>query len=250
MKKILIAVGVVVGLIAAAAVIVPFLVPVETYKAEIERRTLEATGRKLTIAGPVSFSLLLSLAISARDVSFANALGTTSANMMMLDRLDVRLKLMPLLSGEVAIDSFVLEKPVINIETDRQDHGNWQFDSAKPAASNAPTQSGQPPRQPGGNALNELCLGDVRIAGGRVSYRDGASGKNYVADAVNLRLSLPDLDHALQIDGGLTWNGKPVTLGGQVAAPRTLLDGETSALLLGVGSDLVKLTFKGTAANS
>ncbi len=250
MKKILIAVGVVLGLIAAAAVIVPFLVPVETYKAEIERRAFEATGRKLTIAGPVSFSLLPSLAVSARDVSFANAPGTTSANMMMLDRLDVRLKLMPLLSGEVAIDSFVLEKPVINIETDRQGRGNWQFDTAKPAAPNAPAQSGQTPRQAGGNALNELRLGDVRIAGGRVSYRDGASGKNYVADAVNLRLSLPDLDHALQIDGGLTWNGKPVTLGGQIAAPRALLDGKVSALVLGLGSDLVKLTLKGNAANS
>ena len=251
MKKILIALGVAVGLVAAAAVVVPFLVPVETYKAEIERRAYEATGRKLTIAGPVSFSLLPSLAVSARDVSFANAPGTTSANMMMLDRLDVRLKLMPLLSGEVEIDSFVLEKPVINFETDRQGRGNWQFDGAKTAgATNSQTPDAQASRQADRTALNELRLGDVRIAGGRVSYRDGASGKNYVADAVNLRLSLPDLDHPLQIDGGLTWNGKPVTLGGQIAAPRALLDGKASALVLGVGSDLIKLTFKGNAANA
>ncbi len=249
MKKFLLVLGGLLVLVIAAAVIAPFVVPVETYKAEIEKRVLAATGRKLTIAGPVSFSLLPSLAISARDVSFANAPGAGNPNMALLDRLEVRLKLWPLLSGEVAIDSFLLDKASLNLETDRQGRGNWQFDKAP-----APQARGQTPApaQAGGrdNPLSELRLGDVRLANGRVSYRDGQSGKVYEADAVNLRLSLPDLDHPLQIDGGLTWNGKPITLGGQIAAPRALLDGKASAVTLGVGSDLLKLTFKGNAANA
>lgn len=254
MKKILVAVGVVIGLVVVAAVAVPFLVPVETYKAEIEKRASEATGRKLTIAGPVSFSLLPSLAISARDVSFSNAPGATNANMMLLERLDVKLKLLPLLSGEVAIDSFVLEKPVIHLEKNRQGRGNWEFDTAKsapaPAPAGAPSQSAPRNAPAAHNPLQDLRLGDVRLSNGAISYRDGATGKTYAADAVNLRLSLPDLDHALQIDGGLTWNGKPVTLGGQVAAPRALMDGKASALVLGVDSDLLKFKFKGNAANA
>ena len=254
MKKFLVVMGGLLVLVIGAALIVPFLVPVETYKAEIEQRTLEATGRKLTIAGPVSFSLLPSLAISARDVSFANAPGAANPNMALLDRLDVRLKLLPLLSGEVAIDSFVLEKASLNLETDRQGRGNWQFDKASTTPAQAQPGARQP-QSPAADAgarspLSELRLGDVRLTNGRINYRDGQSGKSYAADAVNLRLSLADLDHPLQIDGGLTWNGKPVTLGGQLAAPRALLDGKSSALVLGVGSDLVKLNFKGNAANS
>ncbi|MFN4284312.1 MAG: AsmA family protein [Alphaproteobacteria bacterium] len=251
MKKILVALGIVVALVIVAAVAVPFFVPVETYKAEIERRASEATGRKLTIAGPVSFSLLPSLAVSARDVSFANAPGATNASMMLLDRLDVRLKLLPLLSGEVAIDSFVLDKPVINLETDKQGRGNWQFDTAKAApAQSAPAQNAPRAPQNAGNPLSELRLGDVRLANGSVTYRDGQSGKVYAAEAVNLRLSLPDLDHPLQLDGGLTWNGKQVTLGGQVGAPRALLDGKASPLVLGVAADLARLNFKGNVANA
>lgn len=251
MKKFLLVLGGLLILVIGAALIVPFLLPVETYKAEIEKRALAATGRKLTIAGPVSFSLLPSLAVSARDVSFANAPGAANPNMALLDRLEIRLKLLPLLSGEVAIDSFVLEKASLNLETDRSGRGNWQFDKA----AAAPAQSGARPAQPsvqsgGGQLLSELRLGDVRLSNGRVSYRDGQSGKSYAADAVNLRLSLPDLDHPLQIDGGLTWNGKPITLGGQAAAPRALLEGKSSAFVLGIGSDLVKLNFKGNAANA
>ena len=120
MKKFLVVLGGLLALVIGAALIVPFLLPIETYKAEIEKRALEATGRKLTIAGSVSFSLLPSLAISARDVSFANAPGAANPNMALLDRLEVRLKLLPLLSGEVAIDSFVLEKASLNLETDRE----------------------------------------------------------------------------------------------------------------------------------
>jgi AsmA protein len=252
MKKFLVVLGGLLVLVIGAALIVPFLLPVETYKAEIEKRALEATGRKLTIAGPVSFSLLPSLAISARDVSFANAPGAANPNMALLDRLEVRLKLLPLLSGEVAIDSFVLEKASLNLETDRQGRGNWQFAQTTPQLnqSQANQTAANPSRPASRNALSELRLGDVRLSNGRVSYRDGQSGKVYEADAVNLRLSLADLDHPLQIDGGLTWNGKPITLGGQVAAPRALLDGKSSAVTLGVGSDLLKLTFKGNAANA
>ena len=252
MKKFLVVLGGLLVLVIGAALIVPFLLPIETYKAEIEKRALEATGRKLTIAGPVSFSLLPSLAISARDVSFANAPGAANPNMALLDRLEVRLKLLPLLSGEVAIDSFVLEKASLNLETDRQGRGNWQFAQTTPQLnqSQANQTAANPSRPASRNALSELRLGDVRLSNGRVSYRDGQSGKVYEADAVNLRLSLADLDHPLQIDGGLTWNGKPITLGGQVAAPRALLDGKPSAVTLGVGSDLLKLTFKGNAANA
>jgi AsmA protein len=254
MKKLLLILGGLLAVVIAAAVVVPFLVPVETYKAEIEKRAFEATGRKLTIAGPVSFSLLPSLAISARDVTFANAPGAANPNMLLLGTLEVRLKLMPLLSGEVAIDSFVLDKPAINLETDRQGRGNWQFDKAPSTPQTAaPSPQNPAPRAqaaPGGNPLAELRLGDVRLSNGRVTYRDGPSGKTYDIDAVNLRLSLPDLDHPLQIDGGLTWNGKPITLGGQVAAPRALIDGKASAVTLGIGSDLVKLNFKGNAANA
>ena len=254
MKKFFVILGGLLVLVIGAALIVPFLVPVETYKAEIEKRALEATGRKLTIAGPVSFSLLPSLAISARDVSFANAPGAANPNMALLDRLEVRLKLLPLLSGEVAIDSFVLEKASLNLETDRQGRGNWQFDktSAQPTQSQTGGRQPQTPAEAGDerSPLSELRLGDVRLSNGRISYRDGQSGKSYTADAVNLRLSLADLAHPLQIDGGLTWNGKPITLGGQLAAPRALLDGKSSALVLGIGSDLVKLNFKGDAANT
>jgi AsmA protein len=125
MKKILIAVAAVFAVLIVVAIAVPFVVPTETWKGEIERRATEATGRKLTIAGPVRLSIFPAVAVVANDVSFANAPGADEPMMATLGKLEVRVRVMPLLSGNLAIDRFVLDKPVIHLAVDRQGKPNW-----------------------------------------------------------------------------------------------------------------------------
>lgn len=251
MKKILIAVGALVVVLIVVAIAAPFFIPVETFKAQAEQKVQEATGRKLTIAGPVKVSLIPSLAIVAKDVHFANAPGFSSPEMATLGGLELKLKLLPLLSGEVAIDSFVLDKPVINLEVNKQGVPNWQFGDAtkKPAAPQG-QQVQTPADASHGSALNELRLGNVKLSDGRISYRDGQSGANYTAEKINLQLALPDLDSPFRADGGLTWNGKPVKLRVDLANPRAMMDGKASAFAVNVDADLLRLDFKGDAANS
>ena len=57
MKKLLIGLATIVGLLVAAALAVPLFVPIDSYKAEIIALIKTATGRDLRIGGRVSFSL-------------------------------------------------------------------------------------------------------------------------------------------------------------------------------------------------
>src|SRR6201996_7555214 len=98
-KKLLVGLAIVVVLIIAAAVAVPFFIPLDTYKGKIVALVKSETGRDLRIDGPVHFSLLPSVALEANDVSLSNPAGATSANMVQLKTLDVELKLFPLLHG-------------------------------------------------------------------------------------------------------------------------------------------------------
>lgn len=252
MKKILIAVGVLVVVLIVVAVAAPFFIPVDTFKAQAEQRVQEATGRKLTIAGPVKVSLLPNLAIVAKDVHFANAPGFSTPEMATLGGLELRLKLLPLLSGEVAIDSFVLDKPVINLEVNKQGQSNWQFgDAAKKPTAQPQGQQTQAPAESGsGGGLNELRLGNVKLTDGNITYRDGQSGAKYTAEKINLQVVLPDLDSPFRADGSLTWNGKPVKLRADLTNPRAMMDGKSSAFALNLDADLLRLDFKGDAANS
>src|SRR5690606_34166320 len=72
MKKVLIALGVILALVILAVIIIPFLIPVEKYKEEIAAQVKSSTGRDFVIAGPLSLSLFPNIALSAEDVRFAN----------------------------------------------------------------------------------------------------------------------------------------------------------------------------------
>lgn len=130
MKKVLIACVGIIGLLIVSAIAIPLLVPTETWKTQIEQRTSTATGRKLVIAGPVRLSLLPTIAVIANDVSFANAPGAHDAAMASFAKLEIRIRLLPLLSGKLAIDRFILEKPIIHLEVDDRGRPNWDFGGA------------------------------------------------------------------------------------------------------------------------
>src|SRR5512143_1275869 len=132
MKKILIGLLLVVVLLVAAVVAIPFLIPTETVKNRIIAAVEERTGRTLVIAGPVKLSVFPRLAVQLNDVALSNAPGGRADALVRLQDLDVRVALLPLLTGAVEVDRFVLRQPVVHLEVDAAGRPNWQL--AKPGA--------------------------------------------------------------------------------------------------------------------
>ncbi len=123
MKKLMIGVGGLVVLLIAAAVIVPLLIPLDAYKPQIAKAVRDATGRELTM-GSIRLSLLPRLAVEVDDVAFSNAPGASAPQMATLKQLALQVQLLPLLSGDIAVDRFVLVNPVINLEVDQNGKAN------------------------------------------------------------------------------------------------------------------------------
>src|SRR5262249_50574391 len=100
MKKLLIGLAVVIVLLVGAVVAAPFLIPVDTVKAKLVEQVKSATGRDLRIDGPLKLSFLPAVGIEASQVSFSNAPGGQAKDMASLGKLQLDLKLMPLISRE------------------------------------------------------------------------------------------------------------------------------------------------------
>ena len=258
MKKLLIGFGVLVVLAAVAVFVIPALVPANAYKSEIVSRIEAATGRTARIDGDMGFSVLPTLAFNAAKVSLANAPGRSPPQMVTIDKLDIRVAFLPLLRGDVVIDSFVLEKPVIALSVDRNGTPNWQFAAAKAAAQPAPAAPARPPsvKSPapapaarGGSPISGLTLGDVRIVDGQATYADARTGANYKADAINMKVSLPSLTSPMKADGSLVWNQEKIALNLNVADPSALLGGKSTPVEAHISSAPVSLSFKGQAAD-
>jgi len=136
------------------------------YKSSAETTVEAATGRKLVIDGPLTLKLLPAPSFVAERVRFANASWGSSPNMATVERVEARIALWPLVSGNLEITQLQLVQPVILIETNSDGRGNWQM---------GPSQAGRP----ADTTLDTLFVfGDVTIAEGRIMWRDGPTGGN------------------------------------------------------------------------
>jgi AsmA protein len=251
MKKFLLVLLALVVVLIAAALIVPFVVPTETYKQQIEAQVERATGRKLAIEGSLDISVLPTVAVKAEDVRLGNLAGSARPDMVRLKGLQAELKIWPLLRGSVEVDRFVLLEPEFHLEVDAAGRPNWAL-GAPAATAEEPQQQAQAPEQPGAATgggmrmpIADLKLGDIRIEDGTLTYSDARSGTEQRIEAINLNVKLPDLQSPLQADGSLAYKGKPVELALAVERPLALLQGGNSPVRVSGKAPDLALTFNG-----
>ena len=250
MKKLLIVVGALIVVGIAAALVAPFFIPTQTYKARVIALVKQATGRDLKIDGLVKLSILPQLEIEAADVAFANPPGARDPAMLRLKKLEIQVRLLPLLHGRVELGRFVLDDPQIALEIDKGGKPNWVFAGA-PAA--APAQVVPPPaaaRPPpagasGGSAIPALRFDDLRISNGTVSYSDDRTGKTEEVTAIEMKLSLPDLDSPFSGEGSAIWHAEKVALSVGIAKPGALLTGKESEFQIRLTGNPIDVGFAG-----
>ncbi len=250
MKKVfLILLGLVVVVIGAALVL-PFVIPTETYKQQLTAQVERTTGRQLSIEGPLRFSLLPSVALKAENVRFANAPGAAEPDMVKLKALEVELKVLPLLHGAVEVARFVLVEPEIHLEVAKDGRPNWRFGPQAPGAANpAPASGGDAAGGSSSLPITEVKLGDIRIENGTLTYSDAKSGASERVEQINLSLQLPDLESRLLANGSLGYKGQAIKLDVTLDQPLTVIRGGGSPLRLAVDSKPARLGFEGQVSN-
>ncbi|MBR5458805.1 MAG: AsmA family protein, partial [Burkholderiaceae bacterium] len=117
MKKILIGSVVVIGVVTVAgAVAVQSLLDGETITKELRKEAKSRLNRELTFAGPVNIKLFPKIAVQlpATSLSYANS----DKPQVTLDSASVGVMVLPLLKGEVKLDTIKIDglKGKINVE--------------------------------------------------------------------------------------------------------------------------------------
>ncbi|MDF1721709.1 MAG: AsmA family protein [Minwuia sp.] len=250
MKRVLIAIGIILVLLVAVVIIVPFVVPTSTLVDYVKEEVESTTGRKLTVNGDPSFSIFPNVKLTLPEVALSNAAGGEADNLVQLKAADIEVDLMAAISGEVVIKRFVLVEPVIAIEKDAKGRFNFEFTPAAGAAAPAADSSAGTGGDggSGGDAL-ALRLSDVRLENATFSYFDAQTGMRQRLDGINAKLSLPDFAGPFDMEASADWQGRTVTVVTHVDKPQAIAAGQETALRLTVDSgDLFKVDFNGTAS--
>ncbi|WP_192499336.1 AsmA family protein [Skermanella pratensis] len=245
MRKFLIGLALVAVVLVAVVVAVPFLVPVEQYKGRIEAEVAQRTGREFRIQGPMSLSLLPTLAIEMNDVSFAGPPGARTPEMVRLGRLELELKPWPLLRGEVQVDTLVLREPRIALEVDAQGRPNWVLDQPPAADQPEPAPEGPGDGQEQAAGLPDLRFGEVELVDGQVSYFDARTQALHEVTDVDATLVAPDLAQPADLKGRLVFRDRPVTVETRIDQPRVLIETGASRLAAAVNGGLLSIRFDG-----
>ncbi|TAJ39084.1 MAG: AsmA family protein [Reyranella sp.] len=180
----------------------PYLVDMEVFKPAMVEAVRQATGRELVIDGPIELSMYPAPGISARQVHFANAVGTKGAQMLDVRRVVVRPSLLALLQGRIEVGTLVLVRPTIVLETDANGKPNWEFTPGAGAA--------QPAGVPA--AGFHLAIGRLAIIRGKLNYTDPRTGRTTVAEDVRAQASVGSFEGPFAIAGTATVNGVPLKL--------------------------------------
>ncbi len=249
MKRVLIAIGVILVLLVAIVIIVPFVVPTSTLVDYVKEEVEGTTGRKLTVNGDPSFSIFPDVALTLPEVALSNAPDGEAADLVRIKSADIQVDLMAAISGEVVIKRFVLVEPVIAIEKDAKGRFNFEFDP--PAGATAPSASDSGSAGSGGGGGGDLALrlDDVRLENATFTYLDAQTGERQEVRGVNAKLSLPDFAGPFDMDASAEWQDRQVTVVAHVDKPQAIAAGQETALRLTVeSSDLFKVDFNGTAS--
>ena len=226
----------VVALFVVAAVVALRTVDLSGFTGTILAAVQRETGRQLTVAKGPYLRVSLSPSLVAEDVTFANATWGSRKEMLRVKRVELRVKLLPLLHGEIVVGRLVLVEPDLLLETNGKGEANWVL--ARPDQAVSAEKSGG-----GGTLAAHLGIREARMTDALLAYRDGCAG--WRAGVVVPRLSLVSsrtVRGNLDLEGALTLGRATVSVSGAIGGPDAVLGSRPFPLKL-------VLSTKGATAN-
>ena len=199
-------------IVIAAVVILVSTVDPNEHKDWIEARFHEGTGRDISLAGPVAFTLYPWLGVEAGNVSIANSEAFGAEPFAYLDYVKLRVKLLPLLREEYEVDTVAVRGAVINLVRNEQGIANWDvLDDVADAESDKPLLP-----------LAAVALGGVAIEDARITLYDRREEVRY--EVSDLDVTTAELQYGEPVAINLSFRGnsdKPA-LGATVSLAGTI----------------------------
>ena len=214
-KWLLIAVAALAFLIIAAMIIVPLVVDVNKYKPQIEALASKQIGRPLTLGGEITPSVFPWIGIGIQDVRLGNAPDFTEKNFVSVDEIEVRIKLLPILTGNYEIKRFVIKGAHITLIKDKTGRLNTQgMGPPKKAASPTHATPQEIPQNESGLPIKSLAADEIALKDSSVIWIDQAKGQRKEIDQINLVLRDVSLINPIQMDFKAVADGYPLSLQG------------------------------------
>ncbi len=154
-------------LLVLAIILLPVFFDPNDHKQEIQQMVAENVGREVELKGPIEWSVFPWVAINLNDVSIKNEQGFKGETLAEVERIAVRVKLLPLLQKQIKVGQIELQQPNINLQVTQSGKSNWQsiiehIDSGEDSSSAAESST-------------DIEIRGISISNGMLNYKDAGA---------------------------------------------------------------------------
>ncbi len=220
-------------LVVAAAIILPMVIDPNDYKEQIVDQVKQQTGRDLQITGDLKLSVFPWLGVDIGALQLSNAEGFGEQPFAVVNSAAVRVKLMPLLSRQLEVDTVGLDGLVLNLAKSKTGVTNWDdLTQGDAPAESAPSESTS------GKGLAGFSIGGVDISNARISWDDRSTGQLYTVDQFFLKSGAIQPGSPVDLELGAQLKSKEPELDANIKLDSTVSVDEKAGMLYLKGLNL------------
>lgn len=234
MRQVLLFATICLGLLVASILALPFIVSTQNIKIQMDKRVLELTGSHISYTGDPKLSFNPFLGIELNDVVLEGSkLSPEEPELLRVENLRFKLKVLPLLFGKIRLSDFRLIRPSIKLLWRADGSANWQvrFNSKSGDAS----------------SYKDIKPGQFEIIDGIVEARWPGEKTPLRVSNLNSVVNWPDISSAWEVTGQGVWRGELLEINNTVENPIAFFSSGKSDLQLSIKSPALNASFTGHA---
>jgi len=180
-------------LVLVAVIVIPMVVDPNDYREDLAALVKDNTGRDLDLQGDLKISVFPWLGVRTQGLRFSQPAGI-DGDMVSVETAQLRIKLMPLLSKKIEVDTIVLDAPVIKLVTLNDGTDSFAGLVGETDESEQTVESTDP------SAAVALAIQGLELSNGRVTIDDRSAGSITELSELNVTTgnligdSLADID--------------------------------------------------------
>jgi AsmA protein len=203
-----------------AVCLIPFMVNPNDYKADIAALIKNKTGRDVVFEGDITVSVFPWVGLKTEKMVISNKPGLQELPFITAAKSDINVKLLPLLSKKIEVNTITLEGLTLNLVKDKQGVSNWADLVAPnpPSPSNAATTTAKADTkniQPQ-SALAALTVGGIAIKNAQVNWDNQQTGERLELKNIHFTTDKFSFGEPVKVDLAVTVYGKDVKFPGDV----------------------------------
>lgn len=235
MKRVFIFGGAFLTLLVAAVLALPFIIPHDFIAGQLKQAVKAETGRTLTIGEAPKLVFWPDFAVTLKDVRLSNPPDMFEGQFAQMDEMRIRVEVASLFDRRLDIKELHFIRPKLSLVIDGEGRPNWVMSQAEKEETTG-----------NGPGIETGSIAPITIEDGDARFLDERSGKAFMAQNVDLIVTLGSLTGPVAVKGSLTTLGDEIALAFSAKAPGALASAG-SPLTLNVKSKRLDFGFSGQA---